>query len=524
MKVRSIITDRFMRHNTLEVGIPDTGVVVVTGPNGSGKSTIVEAVAYACWGQTIRGTDPWQAGQPGVVQVLVDDLRVRRSQSKLGRRTTVKDLEWSNAGEDAPPFDFESNTHAQAALEQHIGDFDLWRQSHVISSTDAARFTTATDAKRKQLLEAVLGLDRFERAATKASDARKTAERAHVTADRAHAAAQARAEALGEAPGVVGPEPDLAPFQRHRDTTASDLALFEEDHASASTSVRNAERMVDRASSALDAVKSGATGVCPTCGQDVSHKVAATITARRSRASDALFTANVELATATRIRDTIAQETRKAAKDYTKAQEAFSHARHAHAVWEAATEARGKLIAAQEDASRCAEILAGASTAVEEARAVQDVLGPRGVRAHILGSALAGIEATANAWLCRLGLNGLQVHLRAQSELASGATRDVISLEVDGAGGGHGYRGASGGERRRLDIALTLALAEVTAAAQGRHLGTLFFDEVFDALDSDGVDAVVACVRELAMVRAVVVISHSEDLVARLRPDLRITF
>jgi DNA repair exonuclease SbcCD ATPase subunit len=152
----------------------------------------------------------------------------------------------------------------------------------------------------------------------------------------------------------------------------------------------------------------------------------------------------------------------------------------------------------------------------------EQVLGLRGVRAHVLGKALGGIEQVANGWLARIAGPGLRLHLSAYTEKKTGGVSDAISLEVDGAGGGHGYRGASGGERRRCDIALLLALAEVAGAAHGLKPGLILFDEVFDALDDDGVDTVCEVLGELAATRQVVVISHNDRLVARLPKRLHL--
>jgi len=78
---------------------------------------------------------------------------------------------------------------------------------------------------------------------------------------------------------------------------------------------------------------------------------------------------------------------------------------------------------------------------------------------------------------------------------------------VHGIGGGHGYKATSQGERRRQDIALLLAFA---------GQGTLFFDEVFDSVDKEGIDAVAQVISELAAERCVVVITHNEDLADRV--------
>ena len=150
--------------------------------------------------------------------------------------------------------------------------------------------------------------------------------------------------------------------------------------------------------------------------------------------------------------------------------------------------------------------------------ACERVLGLKGVRAHVLGKALSGVEAVANSWLVRIAGSGLVLSLKPYSEKKSGGTKEAISLEVEGAGGGYGYKASSGGERRRIDVAILLALADIAGAAHGIEGGTLFFDEVFDSLDADGVERVIDALQDLAKDRAVLVISHNPDFVARLSP------
>jgi DNA repair exonuclease SbcCD ATPase subunit len=152
-----------------------------------------------------------------------------------------------------------------------------------------------------------------------------------------------------------------------------------------------------------------------------------------------------------------------------------------------------------------AKELAAQARSTAELDAVDTVLGLRGVRAHLLGRALGGIEAQAQAWLARLG--GLGLSLKPYAEKADGGIADSISLEV----GGRPYRAASGGERRRVDVALMLALAETASGAErgGMAPDVLLFDEVLDALDADGAAAVGAAIQSLALDRAVLVITHS---------------
>ena len=58
MNVHEIRLTGFMSHDDTAVALPDRGLVVLTGDNGAGKSSLIEAVAVALWGKTLRGTDP----------------------------------------------------------------------------------------------------------------------------------------------------------------------------------------------------------------------------------------------------------------------------------------------------------------------------------------------------------------------------------------------------------------------------------------------------------------------------------
>jgi DNA repair exonuclease SbcCD ATPase subunit len=117
---------------------------------------------------------------------------------------------------------------------------------------------------------------------------------------------------------------------------------------------------------------------------------------------------------------------------------------------------------------------------------------------------------------------GLRATLRPYVEKKSGSVVDAISLDIEGAGAGYGYRAASGGERRRVDVALLLALSEVGQAAQGQSGSTLFLDEVFDALDEGGVAALTDALADLAQDRCVFIISHNMDIIAGVRAAMRI--
>ncbi|NIV37092.1 MAG: hypothetical protein GWN58_48970 [Anaerolineae bacterium] len=137
-------------------------------------------------------------------------------------------------------------------------------------------------------------------------------------------------------------------------------------------------------------------------------------------------------------------------------------------------------------------------------KTVRTVLGVRGFRAHLLDEATGAIETIANTWLDTMNAP-MRIRLGVDSRLN-------VALEVDGVAGDQGYLGASSGERRRVDVALLLALADLAGSSTSREPGTLFLDEVFDTLDPNGVSGVCEVLDILGESRAAVVITHSDDL------------
>lgn len=107
--------------------------------------------------------------------------------------------------------------------------------------------------------------------------------------------------------------------------------------------------------------------------------------------------------------------------------------------------------------------------------------------------------------------------LSPQSQLKSGEMRDRLSIRVQlgTPPSWADYGGLSGGEKRRVDLALLFALADVYQQRYGlphRLLGVLILDEVFGYLDVDGEEAAVDVLQELGQSTTVFVVSHTEAL------------
>ena len=528
MNIRSLHLRGVLTHDDTTLAFPRAGLVVVTGENGAGKSAIIEGAAQAFYGESLRGKTSWR-GDEGEVRVSTyEGIEVA-----LMRKSARDSLRFSIGGEATV---YETTTKARAALEAAIGvEFDVWRRSSVFSSNDAAHFTLASDGERKRLLESILALSCFDVASDRCTNDRRLAEvrynnavqRGAVVAER-HAAAERRLSdaiaALADLP--AGGVEDTA-FERIRALSADQERCAKEILA-----CEGALRRIDgvgsealaRARQAKVVLGRLRSSECPTCTQPI----APTLVDKLSREA---FDAEGEAASAkASVHDERArllaeleelQEERDARSGKLEVLRATIQTTRALEQRRASMtrqldEATGELGRVKEEQDALALETAEAFKALEEIMACDLVLGLRGVRASVLARTLSGLESVANVYLARLAGEGLRLRLQPYTERKSGTVSDVVSLEVEGAGNGHGYRAASAGERKRMDVAMLLALGEVASAAHGVRPGTLFADEVFDSLDEQGQDAACELLGEIAQERCVVVISHHRSLVAAL--------
>jgi DNA repair exonuclease SbcCD ATPase subunit len=274
------------------------------------------------------------------------------------------------------------------------------------------------------------------------------------------------------------------------------------------------------------------TGNCAACGQAMPAAVARRARGEREAALDRLTVIRDDLLPGARTEASkMGDAVESAGRDVTAAEIEVHRLKLLEVEARRAEEFSAKVEAKRAEAKKAVADAENNLWTAEDARAVHEsdcelygacaqVLGMRGLRAVVLGRALSGVEAAANAWLSKLA-PGARLTLKSYTERQSGAVVDAIGVEIAGFGGGLGYRASSGGERRRLDVAVLLALADVAMAGRGGQPGTVFADELFDALDDDGVAAAASVLEELGRTRPVVVITHNDALAASVKADVR---
>lgn len=559
MKLAHLIASNFIGLDTLDLRIPDVGVTLLVGLNGEGKSSVLEAPSFAFWGKTLRGTTPWRKDTAGSVSVEAA-MRGPGGTSLLASRSVTKG---GTKSLDVRGTLGDTNQKRQEKLAHMLPSWERWQQTHVFSSTDVLKFSCATDKERKELVESVLGLHIFDRGLElcRADLAKIRQELAEVNADLRFADAEilrkeARVKELEVSLPPLDDEPPPVAPEGFLESAPVDEAALSRAVAEAKAQVeavpeqaptldgalvqatRDARATYDLLCARHDAVQDGECGECGSTFDDVEREkyvqpmAAALLKLREAEAAEKVARAEVY-----REETRITAERARTYQAWLDAEAALREAQREQRVWDAYKEnfakwgerqvVRRTAREVEEQARRDAlqdvrTALATTQLEVETLKASQlrlaqeqeiaegaeRVLGLKGVRVSVLGEALAGVQHVANAWLSRI-FPGVTVELRNWTETKAGHLNEQLSLIVHGAGGGYGYKALSSGQRRRIDIALVLGLAEVAAGADG-GAGTLFLDEVFDAIDAETAPAIAECLSELGRDRSVVVITHRE--------------
>lgn len=520
MKIERIEFENLTTYEAGAVDLPERGVVLVTGENGSGKSTIVEAIPWTLWGKSLRGSSLWGSGEGGAVRVTIDGTVYERRAA--GR---VK------AGWLGGP-SFETTREAQAALVERFGDRSDWTKSAVLSSYDASRFATATDAERKRLLEALTGSEYLEDGYRRSLEELRAARGGLSEASASVAAAEAsvrgarkRVEDLVDLIGGGKPEP-FEPVEPER---LEALRRAESD-ASAEAEQRRGEILEARRREASAAERTLAAererarldvDNCPACSQPIpqAKRDALAETVREAeaealeeekRVQSEIQTVRADLAELEEERVDLLGKIRKMEAAQAKEAALASEIARLNRAVDLKREALKDLGTANTELEEARERVGEADKTARTVEAASRVLSTKGVRSHLLGRTISAIEAATNAWLGRICGERISVGIAPYSQTKSGGVKDAVALSVTVEGREGPYESASGGERRRIDVALCFALAQVAEAGRaGKSRSTMFCDEVFDALDPEGVSRVCEALEEIARDRCVVVISHS---------------
>jgi DNA repair exonuclease SbcCD ATPase subunit len=107
------------------------------------------------------------------------------------------------------------------------------------------------------------------------------------------------------------------------------------------------------------------------------------------------------------------------------------------------------------------------------------------------------------------------ITFETQTQLKSGEYRDSYLLKAVNRTGASAYEGSSGGERRKIDVAVFLALQDLAASRSREQVKLAIYDEPFDALDETAQEVVIELLLdEVQRKDTIFVVTHREELKA----------
>lgn len=138
------------------------------------------------------------------------------------------------------------------------------------------------------------------------------------------------------------------------------------------------------------------------------------------------------------------------------------------------------------------------------------VYSDKGVKSQALSLVIPYLNDKLKDYLAVLTDNNINAYLSSTSKTKTGKTNNSISLNINSSSSGNQFEELSSGEKRRISIALNLAFMSYLSDQVG-GINLVFFDEIFDHLDLNGVNQVVALLKKIDIDNTIV-ISHNDDL------------
>ncbi len=136
--------------------------------------------------------------------------------------------------------------------------------------------------------------------------------------------------------------------------------------------------------------------------------------------------------------------------------------------------------------------------------------GSKGLVNMIFKPAVELLEMRTNYYLSRF-TTGITVKIDTKTELKSGKIVEKLSILVLNKNGADAYENSSGGEKKRIDLTVVLALRDLVRwSGSGKVFDLFVADEIFDSVDEIGAGKICSLLGEFASL--VYVISHNEDL------------
>ena len=528
MIIKKILLKNYGSYKELELPVKP-GMHLVVGPNGSGKSTVFESIIETLYKARLRGKDPSKDLNGNCTATVVFDkmqstYEVTRTWGKVNNLKIIRD------GEDiSDRRRIDRDTQLREIIE--VSE-EIFKVAIVVVQGMPVKFGLMTPTSLKSSLEEFLGFRQFDKKrdrALKYLKSRETELKAETNkvenlnirlkelenklevlnakADTDQAKTDAHVMSLNDS--IKDFEKKKRNLIKSGQQTVQGLGYKTFDEYSKGLS--NTERKITQLSSAIKSKeKTLTTRNCPTCGQDMPEEhfsgLEEEILDLKSKLKEMSSSYSVLLSHKSNLEE-IKADIRDLNTKIKFCNEEILKTKHEYKETDYSLE-RANLEAEKVKVAR--EItesdLMTFSRAYNNTKYIADQLKPSSeFRSFVLESYLGTINEFIE-YVRPSIFNSLE-------SLGFEADGNGVRLKIVMDGTDRVYRSFSGGERRRIDVMMSLAIQKFLYQMSGVKSNLLVFDEIFDNLDASGVNDVMNCITDLFKEsNSIYIISHNHEL------------
>ncbi|ARQ95025.1 exonuclease I [Bacillus phage Flapjack] len=158
--------------------------------------------------------------------------------------------------------------------------------------------------------------------------------------------------------------------------------------------------------------------------------------------------------------------------------------------------------------------------AKKEDEDVVKVYSNEGVKSHVLDFITPELNQRGNKYLKQLAGENMELVFSTRTKKKDGTYSDKFDVQLINTVGGDDYKAQSGGEKKRADLSISLALQDLIL----ENTNFIVYDEVFDALDEVGIESVIELLKErVKSIGTIFVITQSSHFKALFEKVITIT-
>lgn len=153
----------------------------------------------------------------------------------------------------------------------------------------------------------------------------------------------------------------------------------------------------------------------------------------------------------------------------------------------------------------------------------QKAFGDKGVKSFIFDSICGTLTSKANRFINFLTNGSISISFDTQSKLKDGSLREKFECCITKDGRKVAYSRYSGGEKRRVSLAVDMALSEIMSEFYGTKFNLLVLDEQSNYIDTEGKTEYFNLAKEMAKDKCVIIIDHDSLLKTKFDRVITVT-